>query len=161
MAFVQPGLSQIGENKDQLSKKYGVCSPDLPPRPQGPNAYDSVLDVGDLCYFHHGGLRITAFFKGGRAEAFFYHKKKAFSGKAYPYAELTDGEIASLLRVAMPHAEWISVSSAPPIRRWRTSDSSVFAYYFAAGPKNRYSLLVQTAAVDAVYRKVDRDSVSR
>jgi hypothetical protein len=115
---------------------------------------------GDVCNFQQGQLTINSMFKAGRAVAVSYHKIRTFwdsffHPKGYVYLELTSEEISNSLRTAMPNAEWILVSSDTPIKQWRTSDSSAFAYYFASGNHDLYTVLVQTAAVDAMYKKVD------
>jgi hypothetical protein len=157
-------LAQIGQSKEQLSRRYGknLASPPLPRTT--PNKYDGVLDVGDISEFHHGGFEITALFKGGLAQSFYYRKLKSDSDKtgsswesSSPYLRLTHRDIFEFLHAADPVAEWIPADGEPPVKCWRTSDGSKYAYYYADGSRNRYMLCVQTAAVDAVWRKVERD----
>jgi hypothetical protein len=154
-------LSQIGETKDELIRRYGACQPNVAGMPRGPNVYDSVIDVGDDCTFQREDLAITSMFKAGKAMGFDYRKEQTFwgsllHGKSYLYRELSDEEISTLLRVAVPGAQWVAVPSDSIIRRWQTSDSSAFAYYFASGHYNRHHLFVQTAAVDTIFKKVDK-----
>jgi hypothetical protein len=156
-------LSQIGATKEELIQRYGTCQPNPGGKPSGPNVYDSVLDVGEDCTFRHDGLFIAAFFKHGRTEMLEYKKHPSppntiFSRNALPSSDfqITDMEIYRLLDAAVPGAQWIVISNDTPIRQWRTSDSSAFAYYFASGHHDLYGLQVQTAAVDAMYKKVDK-----
>jgi hypothetical protein len=163
LAFTGQCLSQIGETKDELIRRYGACQPNPAGKPRGPNVYDSVLDVGEDCTFQHDRLFITAFFKRGKTHILVYRKHPSppgtiFFRNALPTSDfqITDPEISSLLQSAVPSAQWIVVSKDTPIRQWRTSDSSAFAYYFASGHHDLYSLQIQTAAVDAMYKKVDK-----
>jgi hypothetical protein len=162
LVFAHQSLSQIGETKDELIRRYGKCQPNPAGKPKGPNVYDSVIDVGEDCTFQHGQLTITSMFRAGRAVAFYYRKERTFwdslmHGKSDPYWELSSDEISDILRTAMPGAEsWIVVSNDTPIHQWRTSDSSAFAYYFASGHHDLYWVLVQTPAVDAMYKKTDK-----
>jgi hypothetical protein len=66
---------------------------------------------------------------------------------------MSDDEIASSLRSAVEGAEWVPVSTDNAHSAWRTSDSSVFAYYNHS--PGHYALRVQTAAVDAIYQKTN------
>jgi hypothetical protein len=157
LAFTHPCRSQIGATKDELVQRYGPCSPNRAPIPTRPSVYDSVLDAGDLCTFHHDHLRITAFLKAGKAAALHYRKLETFSyGKRPHYLELSDNEISSILHGAV-NADWIVVSKDTPVRRWRTSDSSAFAYCFPYKHSDSYALWVQTAAVDSIYQKAEGD----
>ena len=161
LAFAHPCLSQIGETREELIRRYGKCQPERAGKPKGPGVYDSVIDEG--CSFRHDDLYITSMFKAGRAVSFYYRKvpkeqtfwASLFHGKGELYRELSDDEVSTLLRLAAPGAQWVVVPSDSTIRRWQTSDSSAYAYYFASGHYNRHQLLVQTAAVDAVFKKVD------
>ena len=153
--------AQIGASKEELVRRYGSCQPNPAGKPRGPNVYDSVLDVGEDCTFEHDQLAITSMFKAGKAVAFYYRKERTFwdgllHGKSYPYLELNADEISDILQTAVPGAEWIVVSADAPIQQWRTSDSSAYAYYFASGHHDLYNVLVQTAAVDAMYKKTDK-----
>jgi hypothetical protein len=161
LTFAHHCPSQIGETKEELIQRYGPCQPNPAGKPKGPNVYDSVIDVGEDCTFQHGDLTVTSMFKAGKAVAFDYRKEPTFwasllQGKSELYRELSEDEISSLLRSAVPSAQWIVVPSNPVIRRWQTSDSSAFAYYFASGHYNRHELLVQTAPVDAMFKKTDK-----
>src|SRR5207249_4779370 len=153
--------AQIGASKHDLIQRYGTCQPNPAGKPRGPNVYDSVLDVGEDCTLQHGGFSITAFFKRDRTEMLVYRKHGSppgtiFFPNAIPSADfqINDSEIYSILQSALPGTQWIVVSNDGPIRQWRTSDSSAFAYYFAGGHHDLYSLQVQTAAVDGMYKKV-------
>jgi hypothetical protein len=64
-------------------------------------------------------------------------------------------EILRLLSIAVPGAQWVNIPSNSIIQRSRTRDSTAFAYYFAGGNYHRHELLVQTATVDAVFKKTD------
>lgn len=161
LGLAQQCLSQIGEFKDDLIRRYGACQPNPAGKARGPNVYDSVIDVGDDCTFQHQDLTITGMFKAGKAVGFDYRKEQTFwgsllQGKSDLYRELSDDEISTLLRLAIPSAQSVPVPSDSTIRRWQTSDSSAFAYYFASGHSNRHHLLVHTAAVDAMFKKVDK-----
>jgi hypothetical protein len=161
LAFAHPCLSQIDATRDDLVRRYGPCQPNRIGKPRGPNVYDSVLDVGEDCTFHHDGFYITAVFKAGKAKMFSYRKDPSPSGTIFfqapsPDLQITDPEIYAILYTVVPSAQWIVVSKDTPIRQWRTSDSSAFAYYFASGHHDLYSLQIQTAAVDAMYKKVDK-----
>lgn len=159
--FAHQSLSQIGETKEELIRRYGSCQPDPGGKPKkAPNVYDSVIDVDEGCTFQHNDLTVTTMFRADRAVAMYYRKEPTFwasllQGKGEFWRELSAEEISLLLRTAIPSAQWVVVPSDPAIRRWRTSDSSAFAYYVANGHYNRHSLLVQTAPVDAMYKRVD------
>ena len=161
-AVARSCIAQIGTTKDELIQRFGPCSPNPSGKPKGPNVYDSVLDVGEDCEFHSDSFRIVAFFKAGKVQSFDCAKERTFwdsllHGKSEPNPELTEDDISRLFRIVTPDLEWISVPSGEPIRRWRTSDSSAFAYYFAGGHYNRHWLFVHSAAVDAIYRGVARE----
>jgi hypothetical protein len=75
---------------------------------------------------------------------------------------MTDDEIASILLMAVKQPDWVLVSSDNLTVRWRTRDSSVFAYYFRNDPPwspsaprigPDYALWVQTAAVDTAWKR--------
>jgi len=85
-----------------------------------------------------------------------------FRSCRHPDCQMSDDEIASILSVAVKKPDWVLISADNRTSRWRTHDSSVFAYYFrndapwskstlAIGPD--YALWVQTADVDASWRK--------
>ena len=153
--------AQLGASREQLVNRYGSCTPDTVAAPNGPNAYDSVMDVGRHCHFADGPFRVTALFKSDRVVGFYFTKSATFwqslrHSFKYPYLPLSDTEISSLLHSAAPGvAAWIAGQSDDGIRRWRTSDGSAAAYYFAGGHGKLYHLIVQTAAVDDVFRKVE------
>jgi hypothetical protein len=65
-------------------------------------------------------------------------------------------EILRLLWIAVPGAQWVNIPSNSIIQRSRTKDSTAFAYYFANGNYHRHELVVQTAAVDAIFKKTDK-----
>jgi hypothetical protein len=152
--------AQLGATRQQLIGRYGPCKPDDMPKPKGPNVYDSVIDAGNHCYFYDGRIRGTAMFKSDRVVGFYFDKSPTFWESlfhpfAYSYLPLSDAEISTLLRSAAPGAEWVAGVSDDIVRRWHTPDGSAAAYYFAGGHRDRYELVVQTAAVDAIYRKVE------
>jgi len=129
-------------------------------KPGGANVYDGVIDVGTHCYFSDGPFRIMALFKSDRIVGLYFTKPPTFWESllhpfAYSYLPLSDAEISGLLHSAAPSAEWIACRSDEIVRRWQTSDGSSAAYYFAGGHRDRYHLVVQTAAVDEVFRKVE------
>ena len=98
-------------------------------------------------------------FKDGKAVAFDYHVELAFSDSLVwgeRYQSLSELEILRLLWIAVPNARWVKIPSDSTIRRSRTRDSRVFAYYFASGNYKRHELLVHTAAVDAIFKKTDK-----
>jgi hypothetical protein len=153
--------AQLGATKEELVKRYGACSPNPAGKPRGPNVYDSVIDVGDDCTFSDGQTSIMALFKADRAVGFYYSKQPTFWDSLfhpfqYSYLPLSDAEISSLLHTAFPGAEWLPIASDAVVRRWRTSDSSAAAYYFAGGHSDLHSLVVHTAAVDEMYRKIEK-----
>lgn len=163
-------LAQIGQTKEELIQRYGPCQRYSAGEPNEPNAYDSVIDVGEDCTFHIRGhpvipenrdLIITASFKEGKAVAFDYRVQHTFAdsllaGQDEPYQKLSEWDILSLLSVALPNARWVNIPGDSIIQRSRTRDSRAFAYYFAGGNYHQHELLVQTAAVDAVFKKTDK-----
>jgi hypothetical protein len=160
LSFTHQGLSQIGQTKEELIQRYGPCRPDSAGKPKEPNAYDSVIDVGENCTFQSDQLIITSMFKAGKAVAFDYRVQHTFFdsllvGQNESYRELWDLEILRLLWIAVPGAQWVVIPSDSTVRRWRTKDRTAFAYYFAGGNYHRHELVVQTAAVDAVFKKTD------
>jgi hypothetical protein len=70
LCFTHQGLSQIGQTKEELIRRYGPCHPDPSGKPKEPSPYDSVIDVGKNCTFRSDGLIITALFKDAKAVAF-------------------------------------------------------------------------------------------
>jgi len=65
-------------------------------------------------------------------------------------------DILRLLSIAVANAQWVKISRDSTIRRARSKDGKVFAYYFADGDYHRHELVVHTASVDAVFRKADK-----
>jgi hypothetical protein len=129
-------------------------------KPKGPNVYDAVIDVGTQCHFYDGRIRFMALFKSDRAVSLYFTKPLTFLESllhpfAYSYLPLSDAEISALLSSATPGAEWLPGASDDIVRRWHTSDDSAAAYYFAGGHRDRYHLVVQTAAVDEIFRRVE------
>jgi hypothetical protein len=161
LCFTHQGLSQIGETKEELIRRYGPSHPDPAGKPKEPDAYDSVIDVGKNCTFRSDGPIITALFKDGKAVAFDYRVQHRFAesllaGQSERYRGLSELEILRLLWIAVPGAQWVNIPSNSIIQRSRTKDSTAFAYYFADGNYHRHELVVQTAAVDAVFKKTDK-----
>ena len=119
----------------------------------------SVIDVGEDCTFRSGQFIITSMFKDGKAVAFDYRVAMAFSDSLVwgeRYQKLSELDILRVLSIAVPNARWVNMPSDSTIRRWRTRDSTVFAYYFASGHYKRHELLVHTAAVDAIFKKTEQ-----
>lgn len=161
LCFTHEGLSQMGLTKEELIRRYGPCQSDSAGKPKEPNAYHSVIDVEEDCTFQFDQLIIVSQFKAGKAVAFDYGAKQAFmdsvlAGQTERYRKLWELEILRLLWISLPGADWVGIPSNSTIRRWRTRDSTAFAYYFADGQYRRHELLVQTAAVDAVFKKTDK-----
>jgi hypothetical protein len=170
LCLTHQGLSRIGENKEELSRRYGPCQSDTSSNPKEPSSYKGVIDVGENCAFRcvttlarNGSdeLVITASFKDGKAVAFDYCLQSTFMdsllpGQSEKYRKLWELDILRLLSMAVPNADWVKVSSDSTIRRSRTKDGKVFAYYFADGNYHRHELVVHTAAVDAVFRKSEK-----
>jgi hypothetical protein len=101
-------------------------------------------------------------FKDGKAVAFYYRVELAFLDSLLwgePYQKLSELEILMLLWIAVPNARRVNIPGDSILRRWRTKNSNAFAYYFADGHYNQREILVQTAAVDAIFKK--RDQVTR
>jgi hypothetical protein len=101
-----------------------------------------------------------ALFKSDRVVGFYFTKPPTFwesllHPSAYSYLPLSDAEISVLLHSAAPSAKWLAAHGDEIVRRWHTSDGSATAYYFAGGHRDLYSLVVQTAAVDEVFRRVE------
>jgi hypothetical protein len=161
LCFTQQSLSQIGLTKEELIRRYGPCQPNVISTPEEPNAYHSVIDADEDCTFHFDQLIIMSKFKGRKAVAFDYGAQPAFmdsvlAGQNERYRKLWELEILRLLWISLPGAVWVNMPSNSTIRRWRTKNSRAFAYYFADGDYKRHELLVQTAAVDAVFKKTDK-----
>ena len=161
LCFTDQSLSQIGLTKEELIRRYGPCQPNVNGKPTELNGYHSVIDVEDDCTFLFDQLIIMSEFKAGKAVAFDYGAKPAFmdsvlAGQSERYRKLAELEILRLLWISLPGAEWVGIPSKnSTIRRWRTRDSTAFAYYFADGQYRRHELLVQTAAVDKVFKNTD------
>ena len=152
--------AQLGATRQGLFTRYGACKPETVGKPSGPNVYDAVIDVGTHCYFSDGPFRVMALFKSDRVVGFYFTKPPTFWESllhpfAYSYLPLSNAEISALLHSAAPSAEWIVGPSDEILRRWHTSDDSAAAYYFAGGHRDRYHLIVQTAAVDEVFRRIE------
>ena len=167
LCFTHQGLSQIAQTKDELIRRYGPCQPNPAGKPKEPNAYDRVIDVDENCTFHTSGqpailgsddVIITSLFKDGKAVAFDYRVpfvNALSAGPSERSRKLWELEILRLLSIAVPGAQWVNIPSNSIIQRSRTRDSTAFAYYFAGGNYHRHELLVQTATVDAVFKKTD------
>jgi hypothetical protein len=158
LCLAHQGLSQIGQTKEELVRDYGACQPNPAGKPNKPNAYDSVIDVGEDCTFRSRGLSIISNFKNGKAVAFNYRMELPFADSLWSgerYQNLSELDILRLLSIAVPNARWVNTPSDSTIRRLRTRDSKVFAYYLASEYKRR-ELLVYTAAVDAILQKTDK-----
>jgi hypothetical protein len=123
LCFTHQCLSQIGQTKEELIPRYGPCQPNPAGKPEGPNVYDSVIDVGEDCTFQHDQLIITSMFKAGKAVAFDYRVEQTFldslsEGKSERYRELWDLEILRLLYIAVPGVRWVVIPSGfdyPPL----------------------------------------------
>src|SRR5213596_278012 len=116
-------LAQIGGTKEQLAHRYG--------RPSAyPSAFASLLSakeyrnaLDEVCTFHPNALNINVYFKRGKAVLLMYRKKDR--------SPMTDDELSSLLGIGARKLHWIVIpSDEKSDLRWRTSDSSVFAYYY-------------------------------
>jgi hypothetical protein len=161
LVLTQLGHAQIGATREELVKNYGPCEQNPHRNDKAPNVYDGVLDVGADCTFQDGPIRFMALFKSDRALGFTFTKQRSFWDSllhfsSYRDLPLSDTEIAALLQKADPSGEWVAQPSDAVIRRWRTSDGSAAAYYFAAGNNELYHLIVQTAAVDEIFRRVEK-----
>jgi hypothetical protein len=161
LSFTHEGLSQIGQTKEELIRRYGPCQPNPSDKRKEPKPYDSVIDVCEDCTFRSDHLIITSMLKDGKAVAFDYGVEPEFLnsllvGKSERYVNLCELDILRLLSIAVPGARWVNIPSDATIRRLRTRDSTVFAYYFADGHYKRHELLVHTAAVDAIFKKTDK-----
>jgi hypothetical protein len=129
--------------------------------PSGPNVYDNVIDIGNHCHFADGRFRVMALFKSDRAVGFHFSKPRTLweslrNPFAYTYLPLSEAEVSAVLHSAVPHYEWVAGASDEIVRRWHTSDRSAAACYFARGHRNLYSLVIQTAAMDEVFRRVEQ-----
>ncbi len=159
--LTQVSDAQIGATKTELVKRYGSCEANPARNSKAPNIYDAVIDVGADCTFRDGPIRFMALFKSDRAVGFTFTKQPSFWESLfhpfrYPDLPFSDPEISTLLHTAAPTAEWLPVAGDAVVQRWRTSDSSAAAYYFAGGHNELYHLIVQTSAVDEVFRKVEK-----
>lgn len=155
--FTHQSLSQIGETKEELIRRYGSCQPNTLWRAEGSErAYQSVIDSGEDCIFRSDDLIITYLFKAGKAVAIDYRLELRYSDSLVSgerYRKLWELDILRLLSMAVPNVRWVDIPGDSTIERSRTKDSNVFAYYFAGGNYMRHHLRVQTAAVDAVFKK--------
>jgi hypothetical protein len=146
----------MSETKEQLAHRYG--------RPSAyPSALASLLNakeyhnaLDEVCEFHPNDLNILAYFKHGKAVLLKYRKKDR--------SPMTDNELSSLLGTGTKKSHWIVIpGDEKSDLRWRTSDSSVFAYYYrelqyrSIYEAPRYLLMVQTASVNAIYKKNVRE----
>ena len=151
--------AQLGATRGELIKRYGSCEANPDRQTNVPNVYDRVIDVGEDCTFYDGRIRVMALFKSDRVVGFFFSKQLTFwEGILHPfrhqYLPFSDSEISTLLHTAAPKANWLAIDSEGVARRWRTSDGSAAAYYFAGGYREPYHLIVYTSAVDEVFRGV-------
>ena len=165
LCFTHQSLSQIGETREVLIRRYGSCQPNTLWRAEGSeHAYQSVIDFGEDCMFQSDDLIITYLFKAGKAVAIDYRVELPYSDSLVSgerYRKLWELDILRLLSMAVPKARWVDIPGDSTIKRARTKDSKVFAYYFAGGNYMRHHLRVQTAVVDAVFKKWELPLVAR
>src|ERR1051326_4234682 len=117
-------VAQLGETKDQLSRRYGAPIPFAPPS-SPPAEFD------DGCWFHRDRLKVLAYFTRGAAVKLQYTVKHFSIDLAVTKrgkSSMTEQDIASLLQTAVKNPDWVLIASEGPVRRWRTRDSSAFAY---------------------------------
>ena len=157
--FTHQSLSQIGETKEELVQRYGPCQPNPAWRSEGAeHTYRNVIDFGEDCTFRTGQYDMTVLFKDGKAVVFDYRVELPFSASLVSgdrWQKLSALDILRLQRMTILNAHWVDIPSDSTIQRSRTKDSTVFAYYFAGGHYKRHHFLVQTAAVDAVFKKAE------
>ena len=155
--FAHQSLSQIGKTKEELIRLYGPCHPNSQWRAEGTeHAYQSVIDFGKDCIFRSGYFTITCLFKAGKAVAIDYRVELPYGDSLVSgerNQDLEESVILGLLSLAVRNARWVDMPGDSTIKRFRTKDSKVFAYYFAGGNYMRHHLRVQTAVVDAVFKK--------
>src|SRR5262245_26403267 len=115
LCLTHQGLSQIGENKEELIRRYGPCQSDTSGKPKEPSPYIGVIDVGENCTFRCGTtlarngsdeLIVTASFKDGKAVAFDYCLQSTFmdsllAGQSEKYRKLWELDILRLLSMAV------------------------------------------------------------
>ena len=123
--------------------------------------YDAVIDVGEDCTFWDRRIRFMVLFQSDRVVGFHFTKPPTFwESLRHPFRysdlPLSDAEISALLHSAAPGAEWVAEPSDAVVRRWRTSDGSAAAYYLAGGHRDLHHLIVQSAAVDEVFRRIEK-----
>jgi hypothetical protein len=120
--FAHSSLGQIGGTKGELARRYG------PPSPYDTRIstlvwwkeYHEVLD--EVHPFHTNNFNIVVYFKHGKAVLFRYRKKDR--------SPMTNDELSSILNLGVKKPRWVPVPGDDKSDlRWRTSDSSVFAYY--------------------------------
>jgi hypothetical protein len=160
LSLGQSSRAQLGTTRQQLVAQFGSCQRETGRAPSGPNVYDSVIDVGTHCYFSYGAFRVMALFKSDRVVGLTFTKEPTFWDSffhpfRYTYLPLSVAEISACLHAADATSEWIAQPSDDTVRRWRTANGSATAYYFAGGNNELYNLIVQTAAVDEIYRRVE------
>lgn len=150
-------LGQLGESKEKLSLRYGPSTRYSVPSRYGEvgslvtdTGYQGVFD--SVCRFHPEGLSILAYFARGHARAIYYRKKDRTS--------MSREEISMLLNPSSGRTRWVAISpGSTSDLRWRTRDSSAFAYYFRELQRSssyeplRFTLLVQTDEVDRVFNE--------
>jgi len=160
LCFTHQSLSQIGATKDELIKRYGPCQPGAALRSErNERAYQGVIDFGEDCTIRSEDLVMTIMFKDGKAVAFDYRIAIPYSDSLVSgdrWRKLWELDLLRLESMAIPNSRWVSIRTDSHLRQSRTKDSKVFSYYFADGHDERHHLLVQTAAVDAVFRKTEK-----
>jgi hypothetical protein len=73
-AFAYSCLGQIGETKEELSRRYGPAIKRSPSDPWHPS---DIVD--DMCWFRHNNLKISVDFKAGKAVMLQYIKTARFT----------------------------------------------------------------------------------
>jgi len=136
--------AQIGETKAELARRYGQ------PQPWGKmltSHYDGLVD--DTAKFEQNGLMILVCFKSSKAVLFMYQRLDK--------SPMSKAEVFTVLRQAIKKADWVLISGDSPNPRWRSEDSSIFAYYYPEpdfdGAPARF-VRVQTAQLDVIYSKL-------
>ncbi len=115
LALASQASARIGETLEQCVTRYGKA----------------VESGGRSAAFKNGGYSITVSFEHKKAVILHYTKEKKNSSG--DNAQLSDADIAAILKTNGGEQAWEKVERSMPQDGWRTKDRKMFAEYLFSG----------------------------